>query len=75
MYTVRNVNGTCKAFEINNGTETVICTEGQKVSVGGNTYTVGKDGGVCWIFQIKEIIIGGNVEKILEKICKEGESL
>jgi len=73
MYTVKNVSGTCKAYEVNNGTEKVICTEGQRVTVNGKTYTVGKDGGVCWIFKITQETIAGSVIEVKDKICKEGQ--
>jgi len=73
MYTVKNVSGTCKAYEVNNGTETLVCTEGQRVTVNGATYTVGKDGGVCWIFKLTQVTIGGSVKEVKEKICKEGQ--
>ncbi len=74
-YTVKNVSGTCKAFKIEGGTETMVCTEGQKVGVGASSYTVKKEGGVCCIFEVKTIQIGGSIEEHLVKKCTEGQTL
>ena len=73
MITVKNVGGVCKAIKIENGTEKVVCTEGQKVSVGLNTYTVGKENNKCCIFLVKKQVIDGRIEEELTKKCEEGQ--
>ncbi len=75
MYTVKNMGGVCKAVKIESGSETVICSEGQRVTAGPNTYTVGKENNKCSIFLVKKENIGGNVVETLDKICEEGQFL
>ena len=74
-YTVRNVGGTCQAFKIENGVETMVCSEGQKVGEGLSTYTVKKEGGVCCIFEVTTLQIGGSIEERLTKICTAGQTI
>ena len=54
MITVKNISGVCKAIKIENGTETVVCTEGQRVPVGLDTYTVGKQNKQMLYFSYKK---------------------
>jgi len=75
MYTVKNFGGVCKAVKIENGSETVVCTEGQRVTAGLDTYTVGKQNNKCCIFLVKKEVIGGNVVETLVKKCEEGQFL
>lgn len=54
-YTVKNVNNVCQAFRIeNNGTQTMICSEGDTITVNGKTYTVRKRStdNKCCIYQV-----------------------
>jgi len=74
-YTVKNVGGVCKAFKIEGGAETVICTEGQKVGVGASSYTVKNEGGVCCIFEVTKRHMGGSVREHLIKRCTEGQTI
>jgi len=74
-YTVRNVGGVCKAFQIEGGVETMVCTEGQKVGVGASSYTVKKEGGKCCIFEVTSEVMGGDVEEVFTKVCSEGQTL
>lgn len=74
-YTVKNVGGVCKAFKIEGGTETMVCSEGQRVGVGLSTYTVKKEGGKCCIFEVTRDVIDGDVEEVFSKKCTEGQTL
>lgn len=74
-YTVKNVGGVCKAFQINGGVETMACTEGQKVGVGASSYTVKKEGGVCGIFEVTTRVVDGDIEEKLKKVCTEGQTI
>ena len=74
-YTVRNVGGVCKAFQIEGGTETMVCSEGQRVDVGLSTYTVKKEGGQCCIFEVTREMSVGDIEEVFTKVCSEGQTL
>ncbi len=74
-YTVKKVGGVCKAFKIEGGAETIICSEGQKVDVGLSSYTVKNEGGVCGIFEVTTRVVDGDIEEKLKKICAEGQTV
>lgn len=73
MYTVKNVSGVCKALRIENGIETVVCNEGQKVSANFKTFTVKKQNNKCCIYEVKTRVLDGELIETLTKKCEEGQ--
>ncbi|PTN12942.1 hypothetical protein [Nitrosomonas aestuarii] len=73
MITVKKIGGVCKALNIVNGVEKVVCTEGQKVPVGLDTYTVERQNNKCGIFLVKTEVIDGEIVETLILKCEEGQ--
>ncbi len=72
-YTVKKVSGTCQAINVD--TNQVVCNEGDKVVVGGNTYTALKrqSDQICCIYQVIPPL-GGNPETY-KQVCQEGQTI
>ena len=60
-------------FQQVNGVEKVVCTEGQKVPVGLDTYTVERQNNKCGIFLVKTEVIDGEIVETLILKCEEGQ--
>ncbi len=72
-YTVKKVSNACQAINVD--TNMVVCNDGDKLVVGGKTYTAAKrpSDQVCCIYQIVEGV-GGDRDSFIQ-VCQEGQTV